>query len=363
MHPEGIMRASRTLTITALVSASLCLPAPAQPPFQAFLVSSTMSPERFPKTDGRFVVWTDVAYLGGPPGSTNDVYAYDLQLGQRIPVATSSAQEDGPAVSDGVVVFNVSNPGSPNIFGKNLALGGASFTVTSAPGSQSAAEISGNLVVWHDNRNGSPEQIWGRKLDQPVGSDFAISSTNATYQQIFPDVSGNVAVWMTQNENGDQGNIYGRDVNSGGVFPITTNSAYQYFPQISGRTVVWNDTRDGTVHVYGRNLDSGGDVLISSGVSAQYLVAFDGDLVVWRDDRAGNSDLWGRYLSSGGEFQITNTPNIYEDYPQVSGNVVVWEQSTGDGFDTGIWATYIPEPALGCFLPIILGMTMSIRRR
>src|SRR4051812_26480022 len=162
------MRASRTIFITTtLISASMCLQAPAQPPFQAFQVSSTMSPERFPKTDGRFIVWTDTAYLGGPPGSTNDVYAYDLQLGLRIPVATSASQEDEPAVSNGVIIWTSSNPGSPNIFGKNLAQGGGSFTVTSAPGSQSAEQISGNLVVWHDTRNAGPEQIWGRKLDQP----------------------------------------------------------------------------------------------------------------------------------------------------------------------------------------------------
>jgi beta propeller repeat protein len=299
------MRACHVCIVASLLVPSLMLStSAAQSPFQAFQVSSTPRPERFPKTDGRFVVWTDVNTGGG----SNDVFAYDLLLGQRIP-------------------------------------------------------IDGNFVVWHDSRNSPPHEIWGRKLDQPVGSDFAISNINTTYPQVFPDVSGSVVVWMTQNENGDQGNIYGRDVNGGGIFPVTTDPAAQSFPKISGRTVVWNDTRDGTVHVYGRNLDLGGDFLVSSAVSSQYLVSIDGDLVVWRDDRTGVSDIWGRYLSGGGEFQITDTSDVWEDYPEVYGDVVVWEQSTGDGFNTDIWAAHVPEPTVGCFSSLAFGIVLSRRRR
>jgi len=325
--------------------------------FAAFPISVTPGHDRFPKVDGRYVVWTDVAFLGGPAGSTNDVYAYDLQQSQRITVADGPSQQDEPAISGSITVWTVSNPGTPDIFGRDLATSSPPFTVTAAPNPQSGQEISGKLVVWHE-----PGRIRARNLTQPLGSDFTVSAP-ASYDQIFPDVAGNIVVWMSFIEPGDQGNIYARDVSAGGggVFPVTTSAGYQNLPKISGRAVVWNDARSGTPRVWGKNLDVGGEFPISSGVSPQYEVSIDGDLVVWRDDRAGVSDIWGRYLSGGPEFQITDTPLIWEDYPDVSGNVVVWEQSP-DGNDTDIYGAVVPEPT-SLFLTSAAAAAALARRR
>lgn len=360
-------RARRSVVFARVLTAAIALAGTAGSRAQLFAATSfapfpiSVTPGRdwAPKTDGRYVVWTDVSYLGGPT-STNDVFGYDLVLGQRFTLANGNRYQDEPTIDGGVALWTDWTPGSTtsaDILGRNLAGGGGggTFTVSAAPGSQSAHEISGNLVVWHDNRNGT-SQIWGRRLDQPVGSDFPISSTTAT------DVSGNTVVWMSHLEPGDQGNIYARDVNGGSVFPVTTNAAYQYFPRISGRNVVWNDWRDGSVRIYGRNLDAGGDFPISSGVASQFQAAIDGDLVVWRDDRSGVSDIWGRYLSGGPEFQITDTPGLWEDNPQVSGSLVVWQQSV-DGNNTDIYGTYVPEPTGALFLVLAANRRILARRR
>jgi beta propeller repeat protein len=333
----------------------------ASTPYTAFPISVATGPQYFAKTDGRYVVWTDVAYSGGPPGSTNDASGYDLSTGQHFTLANGPRYQDEVSISGGVALWSDWTPGSTtsgNIYGRDLANGGGTFTVTVAAGDQSAHAISGGLVVWHDNRNGH-EQIWGRHLDQPLGSDFAISTTNVTYDQEFPDVSGSIAVWNSFQEPGDQGNIYGRDVDSGSLFPICKNPAFQYEPAISGSNVVWSDTRDGAAHVYGKDLGTGIEFRVSSGVSSQYEPAIDGDLVVWRDDRSGTSDIWGRYLSGGPEFQITDTPTIWEDYPDVSGNVVVWQQGSSD---TDIYGTRLPEPSTFA-RAMIAGLALLRRRR
>lgn len=340
------------LGLLGLTPAAACL---AATPYEAFPVSTVPGAERFPKTDGRYVVWTDVYELGEPAGTTNDAYAYDLVTRQRITLASGPGEQDEPSVSGGVAVWSESG----NIMGRNLGTGGQPFTVTAAPGIQTAHEISGDLVVWQDGRT-SPQQIWGRRLSQPDGSEFPITGP-AAHEQIFADVSGNTVVWMSFQEGADQGNIYARDADGGNVVPVTTAAGYQYFPKISGRTVVWNDNRSGQVRVWARNLDSGAEFPVSSGVSPQYLASVDGDLVVWRDDRTGVSDIWGRFLSGGPEFQITDTPNIWEDYPEVGGNVVVWEQST-TGADTDIYATVVPEPA-GAAVALAAAASLLARRR
>src|SRR5688572_14908401 len=164
----------------------------ASPPFKAFPISVTDGHELSVKVDGRYVVWTDVAFLGGPPNSTNDVYAYDLLLGQRFAVATGPGQQDEPSVSGNTVIWTTHTPGTPQIIGRNLATGAGSFTVTAGPGARVAHAISGELVVWQNELNGTP-QVWGRRLGQPIGSDFAVSRTDVLYGQVFPDVSGGLA--------------------------------------------------------------------------------------------------------------------------------------------------------------------------
>jgi beta propeller repeat protein len=334
-------------------------------PLVKFPISTAPGQKYFPKVDGDYVVWTDVAFAGSPPGSTtsNDAYAYHIPTAQQITLQSGPGYQDEPAISNGVAVWSnwsVGVPGSVDIVGRNLAGGGSNFDVTTLPGSQLAFEISGDLVVWQDDRT-SPQQIRGRRLGQPAGSDFPISDP-ATYEQIYPDVSGDVVVWMSFQEPGDQGNIYRRDLTTGGVVPVTTAAGYQFYPKVSGRTVVWNDTRDGGLRVYGRNLDSGGDFPISSGVGQQYEVSIDGDLVVWRDDRTGVGDIWGRYLSGGPEFPITLTPDIAEDYPDVSGNFVVWQQ-TRDANNIDIYGILLPEPAVGGCAALVAGPLLLRRAR
>jgi beta propeller repeat protein len=323
-------------------------------PFQAFPIATTPGHEGFAKIDGRYVVWTDVAFLGGPPNSSNDVIGYDLLTQQTLSIANGPLRQDDVAVSGDTAVWFQSN----RIVGRRLP-GGATFNVSSGSAISYAPAISGNNAVWQDERNGSP-QVWCRRLDQPAGSDFPVSSLGANSSQIFPDISGNVATWMSFQEPGDQGNIYARDLTTGGIFPVTTRMGYQFYPKISGRTVIWNDASEDNWTVWGKNLDSGNEFQISSGAGDQYYCAIDGDLVVWRDDRSAESDIWGRYLSGGPEFQITNTPGIWEDRPDVSGNVVIWEQ--GSDPNTDIFGTVVPEPCASGLLAISISAIMRRRR-
>jgi len=57
--------------------------------------------------------------------------------------------------------------------------------------------------------------------------------------------------------------------------------------------------------------------------SVQQYPAISGNIVVWQDYRNSSADIYGKNLSTGQEFPIcTNTAN--QDCPAISGNIVVW---------------------------------------
>jgi hypothetical protein len=308
-------------------------------PFTAFQISHDAEDSRFVSTDGRYVVWTSI-------GAQLRVLGYDLQPGQPLTLAAGGA---APDIDNGILVKEL----GAAIVGQNVVTG-AQFPVTS---NGVRPRISGNLVVW-DQPGTTREEVFGRRLDQPGSTAFSISGSKA-YDQFAPDVDGNLVVWGSINEPADPGNVYGRDLSAGGVFPVTTDSGHQLNQYVSGHFVVWEKNLP-LARIYAKDLTTGVESPISPAAISSEMPAIHGDLVVWRQFYGNQSDIWGRLLSGGDPFQITNTPAIWESQPAVHGNLVVWEQGL-TGSDNDIWGTVVPEPA--GVMTMLLGLAMLARRR
>jgi beta propeller repeat protein len=100
--------------------------------------------------------------------------------------------------------------------------------------------VSGDIVVFDRDND-----IYS--YDLSTGSGFRI--TNLVASQCRPDVSGDTVVWMDQrNGNWD---IYGYDLSEDHEFLITGHAADQKWPVIDGNTVIWVDWRNGGSAAYG----------------------------------------------------------------------------------------------------------------
>lgn len=83
-----------------------------------------------------------------------------------------------------------------------------------------------------------------------VANPFPVTTNSAV--QEHPSISGNSVVWQDQrNGNSD---IYGKDLSTGQEFPVTTNPSFQLDPAISGNIVVWRVSRNGNYDIYGNDL-------------------------------------------------------------------------------------------------------------
>ena len=103
-------------------------------------------------------------------------------------------------------------------------------------------------------------------------------------------------VWR-DNRNGNW-DIYGYNLSTAQVFPITTVPSDQLHPAIYRNIVVWIDNRNGNWDVYGCNLLTGQEFQITTDGSNQIHPEIYKDIVVWDDKRNTSHDIYGYNLST-----------------------------------------------------------------
>jgi len=231
--------------------------------------------------DGNFVVFTDLA------GGASHIYGYNRSSGQVFPICTATGDQCNPAISGDLVVWQDDRNGNWDIYGCNLAAlsdtGAAraqaarlgcsdlpvEFAVCTASDDQISPAISGDKVVWQDDRNGNWD-IYGCDLS------------------VLADQGGSIAH-----------SAGGLGCDESPEFAVCTASGNQTNPTISCDLVAWQDERDGSSsHIYGYDLDTQAEFPICTVAGNQTCPsAGGGDTVVWLDDRNGGSDVYGATIS------------------------------------------------------------------
>jgi beta propeller repeat protein len=179
---------------------------------QEFSICTAPGDQNNAAISGNIVVWND-----NRNGNT-DIYGYDLVTHQEFPVCTEATDQMWPDISGNKIVWCDSRNGRGvygydlDIYGYDLATS-QEFPICTAPGVQTTVAIAGSIVVWGDLRSdpdaslccygGQAYDIYG--YDLSTSQEFIISG--AANNQQYPAISGNTIVWM-DNRNGNQ-DIYG----------------------------------------------------------------------------------------------------------------------------------------------------------
>lgn len=220
------------------------------------------------------------------------------------------------------------------------------FLISDASSNQlsPAIEISGNMVVWEDYRNGNGDIF---ALNLSVRQEIQITTDLNTQKQ--PAISGNTIVW----EDNRSGNwdIYGYNLVTQAEFPIVTASGDQRKPEISGNTVVWEDRRSGDWDVYRYDLATQSEAPIATGPGEQTRPEISAGTVVWEN---GNGDIDGYALASGTTFSVTSSSG-WQDTPVISGTTVAWRDGRNGNYDI-----YGKDLATGVEFPISTGPTDEV---
>jgi beta propeller repeat protein len=141
---------------------------------------------------------------------------------------------------------------------------------------------------------------WQIKAYQISNGETRTLTTDAA-NHLRPDISGNLVVWADdRNGNWD---IYSYDLDSSITTQLTFDPADQLYPRISGRRIVWEDGRGAVTQIWSEDLDEGLEEPVSPSSNPQFLSAIDGNRIVWTESRYGNFDIF--------MFTIENPPAPY----------------------------------------------------
>lgn len=179
-----------------------------------------------------------------------------------------------------------------------------------------------------------------------VAEEFVVC--NASGNQIFPRISGDIVVW-TDYRNGN-GDIFGYDLGSGAEFAICTDENDQGGPSIDNDIVVWTDARnddDDTSRsdIYGYNLSTEYEFIICAEPYNQGAPSISGDSVVWIDegiDDDYNSSIYAYKFSAGEIFPISTYQSM-KLFPSIHGDLVAWLDFRKVDFST---LNQQPQPVL-----------------
>jgi beta propeller repeat protein len=253
-----------------------------------------------------------------PPVLASDVW-------EVFPIATGAFNESDPAISGDIVVWNDNRNGESDIYGYDLATA-ETFPVCVADGTQVLPSVSGNIIVWQDHRNGDPWGIYG--YDLSTGQEFVVSE-DAGPTLPSPEVSGAWVVWVEYRSEAGGYGVYARN-----LLTQQEKTLHVGDDELAGGLQLRNDVAvwyeycgiDRRFDILGYDLATDSPLTLCSNPEYQYYPSTDGTTVVWQDRRKGVSydmDIYGLDLETGIEFAVDTSSTDTRD-PAVQGDLVIW---------------------------------------
>lgn len=222
------------------------------------------------------------------------------------------------------------------------------FALPSIAGQPFRPRISGDWVVAVRNYEKRAENVLLINIaDSNVYTLFNI----ADGRSIFPSINGNVVVWTGKSDQVES--LYGKrrergqfassmilyDLPSGRYFApdLKTNSAF--FVSVFGRYVAYE--LGSRIYLY--DITTGEQRRISDDNPWYHLPDISGDIIVWdqKTDASSKRQICAWQFSTGQQIQLTNDPDVDHIGPNTDGRYIVWWTKAGvDVYDTKNKSTF-----------------------
>lgn len=146
-------------------------------------IATIQTPEPFPKTDGRFVVWD--TYIGSEIYTENlrEIQGYDSQTVQPIDVSHNLFLNFTPEISDGLVVWERGGELDSEIMAHDLVSGQTTQLSANRTWMDQLAQVHGRTVIW-----------WKHWFSMEPGVEpsdgFVVARAPDSYADPFKDAAG-----------------------------------------------------------------------------------------------------------------------------------------------------------------------------
>jgi len=265
--------------------------------------------------------------------------ATDVLTGTEQLVAGDPGNQYDPAISGNIVVFTDDRAGDTDVYYVDLATG-VEHPVAVAPGNQELTGVSGSQIVYTDYRD---VDVYLFDVATGIGTNltgFEKTALGRGYDAVDPSISGSLVAWE-QDANGSM-EIAARDLATGeersvsGVDPALVNER----PSVGGEWITWDrcPSSGGACAVYAYDWATQETRLIAAGTTDNRMPSTDGVYVVYDTGAwdALDPDVCAYDLATEAT-RCLALPD-YQANPHVSGNWVSFDSIGAGGiFHTGLW--------------------------
>ena len=206
----------------------------------------------------------------------SDIYAYDLLLGEEIPIVDAAQDQCFPDIYEDKVVWQDYQVITPSIYFYDFA-NGESAQISAGSRHHTHPTIYGDRVVWQ-----SAYGMWGD-----------------------PD-------------------IYMYDFSTQEQTRLTEDSEAQYSPAIFGDRVCWYSYQHGGTEIYAYDLIAKNEIQLTSDTVKKYNPAIHEDKIVWDTHSSGyGGGIWSYDFATNKQMRIVDYPGIQQS-PSIFGDKTVW---------------------------------------
>ncbi|MBI3996332.1 MAG: S8 family serine peptidase [Candidatus Omnitrophica bacterium] len=201
-----------------------------------------------PAISGDKIVWVHTL------NSNTDIYLYDLSTNTERQITTGPSYKGGLAISGNRIVWednrNLNIPNSNNNYDIYLydLTTNTERQITTDRNGQWKPRVSGNWIVWRDWRSVSDIFLYDltTNTERRITKQPCLRSTVDCDSRRDPDVSDSYVVWSQLSDIVPVSgvDIFAYDIPSGETQRITFDPSSQGTPVISGSRVVWWDSRN-----------------------------------------------------------------------------------------------------------------------
>ena len=316
-----------------------------------------------PDIDGDMIVWEDDRNDEQKNGN-KDIYFATIDdirntkdghsFGEQI--TDNPASQEKPSISGDHIVWQDNRNGNWDIYLYKRSTG--KEELLTGTGNQWMPEISGNYVAWYDGSSGRTNivlyDIAAGRVKDVIDCDARTTIPGAS-TEFKPALSEKYVAWV---EDVDARIRY-YDIAAGKTIgPVSTSTAVQCWPSLSGSLIAWEDYRNGNPDIYMTDLanPSEGERRITPDTSEQVSPAISESIIAWEDKRSAPRSIYMYDLSTGKEVYVFRSVDEDDEqlYPAVSGNTIVWQRGTSPNSNI-----YIFNYQLGGEVPKVTNITIS----